>query len=266
MGQGKKAGKKLPAPPQSVVARVVVVAFALRRGGLSVLLAGSDSSPSRTEPGLPDALLGDDESLEEAAARVLREAASLLQVPRHLEQLRVYDAPDHRSCGGQRVITIAFLGVCPEKPEQPAEDPDPFEGWQPLASVAGADATLPPVDAAVVGDALERLSLDLEHTAVATAFFGDAFTEAQLRSVYEAVWGAGAKAGPLRLDAPNFHRAITTLSPAIMEPIPDKRAVTGGRPAALYGPSENVRTSGHALRLDRPISRPKDVGVTRRLH
>jgi 8-oxo-dGTP diphosphatase len=85
------------------------------------------------------------------------------------------------------------------------------------------------VDHARVLDAgVERARAKLEYSPVATAFCGEAFTIADLRRVYEAVWGVS-------LDPRNFHRK-TSGTPGFL--VPTGRETSpgpgGGRPAALY--------------------------------
>ena len=41
----------------------------------------------------------------------------------------------------------------------------------------------------IVHDAIERVRVELEVSGIATAFVGTTFTLAELRSVYEAIWG-----------------------------------------------------------------------------
>src|SRR5207248_419446 len=53
----------------------------------------------------------------------------------------------------------------------------------------------------IVRDAVERVRVDLDRTGIATAFVGPTFTVAELRAVYEAVWG-------VRLDGANFRRRV----------------------------------------------------------
>jgi 8-oxo-dGTP diphosphatase len=80
----------------------------------------------------------------------------------------------------------------------------------------------------IVRDAIERVRVELEVTGVATAFVGTTFTLAELRAVYEAVWG-------VQLDAANFRRSIVAEDGWV---IPTGRRAqpgpAGGRPAELY--------------------------------
>jgi 8-oxo-dGTP diphosphatase len=79
-----------------------------------------------------------------------------------------------------------------------------------------------------VRDAVERVRVDLEQTGIATAFVGPTFTVAELRAVYEAVWG-------VHLDGANFRRQVVSESGWV---IPTGRRArpgsTGGKPAELF--------------------------------
>lgn len=78
----------------------------------------------------------------------------------------------------------------------------------------------------ILVDGLERARSKLEYSALGAAFCGEEFTIAELRSVYEAVWGAP-------VDARNFHRkALAT--PGFLEETGRTTVGATGRPAALY--------------------------------
>ena len=86
----------------------------------------------------------------------------------------------------------------------------------------------------ILADAVERTRAKLEYTNFATAFLDEEFTIAQLRDVYEVVWGHA-------LDAGNFHRKVTRTE-AFVEPTGRRRNVGRGRPAELFraGPEESL--------------------------
>jgi 8-oxo-dGTP diphosphatase len=118
-----------------------------------------------------------------------------------------------------------------------------------------ADATLIPASdaldgkielafdhARIVRDAVERVRIDLELTGIATAFVGPTFTLAELRTVYEAVWGG-------QLDAANFRRSVVAEGGWVIAT--GRRAQPGrggGRPAELY-------RAGPAWKRGSPIHR-----------
>src|ERR687892_571816 len=95
----------------------------------------------------------------------------------------------------------------------------------------------------IVRDAVERVRVDLELRGIATAFLGTTFTLAELRSVYEAVWG-------VQLDSANFRRSLLSESGWV---IPTGRRArpgsTGGKPAELY-------RAGRMWRYGGPIGYP----------
>ena len=80
----------------------------------------------------------------------------------------------------------------------------------------------------VLAAGVERARAKLEYTPLAAAFVGETFTVADLRRVYEAVWGGG-------LDPRNFHRKVTG-TPGFLVPLgrPAPVGPEGGRPAALF--------------------------------
>ena len=78
----------------------------------------------------------------------------------------------------------------------------------------------------ILSDGVERARAKLEYTPLGAAFCPPEFTIAELRRVYEAVWGH-------RLDARNFHRKVTR-TPGFVEPTGGTTTRDGGRPARLY--------------------------------
>jgi 8-oxo-dGTP diphosphatase len=243
---------------ESVNLTVDVVVFSIRDGELNVLLAESDRARDRSSAGLPSGPLRPGEDMDTAALRVVGEVAGAASEPAHVEQLRAYDAAARDAAYWQRTLSIGYVAVQPEAPAGGT--------WVPAAEILDGTYALPQGQADVVRDAVERIRTDLRQTALSTAFLRETFTEAELRAVYEAVWGAAAREDRPTLDAPNFHRSLNAAEPPIVERIPNERASTGGRPAALYRPSEFVREGGPTLRLARPMLQPKHTTVRRRLH
>ena len=245
---------------------VDVVAVTQRQGELAVLLVKASPPGVAGEWALPSCRIGAEEPLEAAARRALDAAAGADLGPSYLEQVRAYDTPAGDGRSGPRTVSLAYVAIVPAAAEIDDASGADAADWRLARSVFSGSVRLAAHQATIVRDALARLQSELEHTAVATAFFRNAFTEAQLRSVYEIVWGAGQATGRLAIDAPNFHRSIASLSPPLLEQLPDERAATGGRPAALYRPSDSVREGGPASCLERPILRPKSGPAKRKVH
>ena len=136
-----------------------------------------------------------------------------------------------------RVVTVAYLALAPG-----------MSLPQPGGDAAGADFVL--VTEAgplafdhdqILADGVERARAKLEYTPLAAAFCPPEFTIAQLRGVYETVWGTA-------LDPRNFHRKVTG-TPGFVVPADGETAGGRGRPAQLY-------RKGPAATLYPPLLRP----------
>ena len=78
----------------------------------------------------------------------------------------------------------------------------------------------------ILRDGVERARAKLEYSGLGAAFCGPVFTVAELRSVYEAVWGR-------RLDKANFHRKVTGAE-GFLRPTGEYTREGRGRPARLF--------------------------------
>lgn len=197
---------------------VDLVVLTVRDGRLDTLLIQRGIPPYQGEWALPGGFVHPDEDLPDAAARELREETG---IGGHLEQLASYGAPGRDPRG--RVVTVAYLALLPHAPTPTAGTDAADASWQPVADIP---AKLAFDHDRILSDGVERARGKLEYTPLAAAFCPPEFTIAQLRAVYEAVWGR-------RLDPRNFHRKVTG-TPGFAEPT--GTAVTGerGRPAQLY--------------------------------
>ena len=143
----------------------------------------------------------------------------------HLEQLGTYGAPGRDPRG--RVVTVAYLALVPDLPAPSAGSrrrAAPLDAGRRPARRPGAGS--PSTTDRILGDGVERARAKLEYTPLAAAFCPDEFTVAELRRVYEAVWGTP-------LDPRNFHRKVTG-TPGFVEPTGGTTTRDGGRPAQLY--------------------------------
>jgi 8-oxo-dGTP diphosphatase len=75
--------------------------------------------------------------------------------------------------------------------------------WYPVEPLLGAAGSLAFEHERILTDAVERARVKLEYTILATAFTEADFTVAELRRIYEIIWGT-------ELDPRNFHRKITS--------------------------------------------------------
>jgi 8-oxo-dGTP diphosphatase len=235
----------------SIAVTVDVVLLTVRNGRLSVLLVKRGAHPFRGRWALPGGFVRVDEDLDDAARRELEEETGVSIEVAHLEQLRTYGAPgrDPRL----RVVSVAYLGLVPDLPRPVgASDASDARFW-PVDDLGGDDGpTLAFDHIHIVTDAVERARAKLEYTSLATSFVEEPFTLADLRRVYEAVWGVS-------LHPANFRRKILS-TPGFVVPTGDDRA-TGRGWADLYRPGGVAQLHPALLRPTPPeLTLPQERG------
>jgi 8-oxo-dGTP diphosphatase len=203
---------------------VDVVLLTVREGVLSVLLVERDTHPYRGQLALPGGFVEVDEDLEAAAVRRLEHETGVRRSAAHVEQLGAFGHP--RRDPRMRVVSVPYLVFAPDLPAPTPGIGTSWVAWVPVRVVEPDRLAFD--HAAVLAAAVERARAKLEYSPVATAFCGEEFTVADLRRVYEAVWG-------VPLDPRNFHRK-TTGTPGFLVPVgrDSVPGPEGGRPAALY--------------------------------
>lgn len=221
-----------PFPPAYVT--VDVVLLTIRDDHLHVLMVQRGSHPWRGSLALPGGFLRQDEDLADGARRELREETGLDVEPVHLEQLGTFGAPDRDPRA--RTVSVAYLAVLPSLPSPVAGTDAADAGWEPVDAMLSEE--LPFDHHKILAAGVARARNKLEYTTLATAFVEPAFTMAELRHVYEVVWGRD-------LDAGNFHRKVVG-STGFVRRTDDQRAGIRGRPASTF-------ERGDALLLHPPI-------------
>lgn len=199
------------------------VMLTIRDGRLCVLLIQRGGFPFKGKWALPGGFVNHDEDVADAAVRELREETGIAADKAHFEQLGTYGEANRDP--RMRVVSVVYLALLPNQdlPEH-GDDADDAD-WKPVDELTtdmfGFDHPK------ILVDALERVRSKLEYTAVATSFLPDEFTLAELRAVYEAIWGR-------KLHASNFNRKVTH-TPGFVERIDGHTTNRGGgRPAQLY--------------------------------
>jgi len=228
-----------PDVPLAAVA-VDLVILTVRGDDLCCLAIRRGIEPYRGLWALPGGFVLPDEDLTAAARRELAEETGLLDLPGHLEQLQTYGTPGRDPRG--RVFSVAYLALAPDLPVPRAGSDAADAEWQPVSGIAGRLAF---DHARILGDGVERARAKLEYTPLAAAFCRETFTVAELRRIYEVVWG-------VHLDPRNFHRKVTSTK-GFVEPTGDSTTRDGGRPAQLY-------RVGDAEILHPPVMRPAVAG------
>ena len=173
------------------------------------------------------------------ARRELAEETGLDDVTRPPRAARDVRRPRPRSADacGQRGLPRARRR--PAGARRPAADAAEAR-WRPVADLLLSPGRLAFDHERILRDGVERARAKLEYSPLATAFCADEFTVAELRRVYEVVWGT-------ELDPRNFHRKVTG-SPGFLEP-------TGRRHDPERRPAGAALRRGAATVLYPPISR-----------
>jgi 8-oxo-dGTP diphosphatase len=204
---------------------VDMVILTMSDGRLHVLLVRRGVAPFKGMWAIPGGFKRPTETLGEAAKRELAQetgvdSASLLT------QFGAYGDPgrDPR----MNVVTVAYLAVLRDVGAIVAGTDAAEAALVPVSEALNGRIELAFDHAQIVRDAVERVRTDLDLTGIATAFVGPTFTLAELRAVYEAVWG-------VQLDGANFRRSVVAERGWV---IPTGRRAqpgsTGGKPAELF--------------------------------
>jgi len=232
-------------PAFAVTVDMVVLTMSDSR--LHVLLVKRGVAPFKGMWAIPGGFKRPTESLDEAAKRELAQetgvdSASLLT------QFGAYGDPgrDPR----MNVVTVAYLAVLRDVGSVVAGTDAEAAALLPVSDALNGKIELAFDHAQILRDAAERVRVDLELTGIATAFVGPTFTLAELRAVYEAVWG-------VHLDGANFRRSVVAEDGWV---IPTGRRTrpgsTGGKPAELYRAGRMWRRGG-PIRYPQPDERRK---------
>jgi len=203
---------------------VDLVVLTVRDDELAVLLVRRGLAPFRGRWALPGGFVHEDEDLLDAAVRELEEETSIGSMGAHLEQLATYGSPRRDPRG--RVVTVACLALVPRLATPTAGSDAAEANWVALGRLLDDPRRLAFDHHRILTDGVERARAKLEYSPLGLAFCADEFTIAELRRVYQAVWGTS-------LDPRNFHRKVTGTRGFIVE---TGRTTTrdGGRPAQLY--------------------------------
>ncbi len=206
-------------PPRAVTVDIAV--FTVTDGRLHVLMLerGPDEPWFPGKFALPGSFVGDDENLQQAAVRVLWEKVGL-DLPMHtLEQFGAYGDPDRDP--RMRVISIGFMGLIASTM---IEDLDAgsvlppeleFERqrcWMAVDDLIDSEVAMVAFDhLRILEEARDRLRVRVEETDAALELLPEPFTLAQLREVYEAIWG-------MTIDPGNFAKRVGRVE-GFIEPI-----------------------------------------------
>lgn len=222
-------------PPALAISTVI---FALRPSAVSgrptlwLPLVRRIREPYRGMWALPGGPLSYAESLQDAAARNLRETTGL--APKYLEQLYAFGGLDRSPT--QRVVSIVYWALVQPDEAALAEESENVRWFR-----ADQVERLAFDHNQIVDYALWRLRNKMEYSSIAYYFLGETFTLAQVREVYEAVLDK-------QLDPANFRRQLNAT--------PDIEATDEYLQGGRHRPPRLYRYTGSAAQRSGPGPEP----------
>ena len=172
------------------------VIFGLHEGKLNILLIKRRMMPGRDKWSLMGGFVEEEESLDDAAKRVLHQLTGLENV--YMEQVGTFGAIDRDP--GARVISVAYCALLnfEEQDHQRVNANDAH--WIPFDEMPQLFFDHP----LIVDKALEYLRHQVKKKPLVFQFLPELFTLSQLQAVYEAILGE-------KLDKRNFRKRILEL-------------------------------------------------------
>ena len=165
---------------------VDLLVFTIEEDRLKILTIRRQYPPFEGQRALPGVFVRDDETLDQAARRGLREETGLEDI--YFEQLYTWGAPDRDP--RRRVISVSYLALV---------DAQRLRGFGPGLRTTGAELAdvqelLTAEDLAfdhrqIIACGRERLAGKVEYTPIAFSLVPEEFTLPQLQRVYELLLG-----------------------------------------------------------------------------
>lgn len=227
--------KSDPIPYERSSVTVDVVLLGLFRGHPAALLLKRDQEPFADHWALPGGFLDINETLNDAAWRVLRDKIGITDA--HLEQLYTFDYVDGDP--RMRIITVAYLALLDDQAFADAlaraphllsagiEVPWQGETGGPITALSpsGEPLSLAFDHADILALAILRLRGKLDYSDVGFALLPEHFTLRQLQDVHETILGT-------TLNKPAFRRRM--LDKGWIAATGTREAGTSYRPAELF--------------------------------
>jgi 8-oxo-dGTP diphosphatase len=219
---------------------VDVVLLAVRAESLATVAVRRDEHPFKDRWALPGGFVRMEESLDAAAARVLREKAGLTDI--FLEQLYTFGAPERDP--RTRVVSIAYYALVDAHRFAGVEKRDVTVGQIDVAPRDAEDAQVRLVHGGktlpiafdhdrILTTAIKRIRGKVNYTPIAFALLPPSFTLYDIQRVYQTVLNK-------TLNKDSFRKTI--LGSGWIEPTGKMQAQVGHRPARLYRLRPDVRS------------------------
>jgi 8-oxo-dGTP diphosphatase len=200
------------APRRSLSLSVDVVLLSPRDGTLSVLLIGWAPDGARRRSALPTGTIRPGESVDDAAARIARDA--LGATPSHLEQAGAFGGA--RRSTQEMAVGLAYVGLAPL-----GTVARPGTTWVAVSETTSSGSRQQEEIERAIGAVRARV----EHQPIAFRLLPEMFTLSELQAVYEMLLGRP-------LHKASFRRSLHAA--ALVEATDEWRSEGRGRPAQLF--------------------------------
>ncbi len=196
------------------------VLFGFDGGELKILLIERNEEPFKDWWALPGNLVGENESVDQSASRILRELTGLSDI--YMEQYYTFGEVNRHPQG--RVITVAYYAMLRLGGDK---------ALKPLTSYAKKAQWINVKELPKLGfdhqhiydKGLEKIKRRIKHLPIAFELLPEKFTLTQVQNVYELILGK-------KLDKRNFRKKI--LSFGVLKELNEKQKGVSFRAATLY--------------------------------
>lgn len=217
---------------QKVFVSVDCIVFGFDEGRLELLIGRRQMDPGRGEWSLYGGFVGSDESLEDAANRVLYSLTGLKQI--YMRQVGAYGAIDRDP--GERVISVAYCALINKKDYDPSLLDQYGLEWVSIDDLPRLYSD----HNRMVEDAIGQLRRHIKTEPLSFNLLPELFTLTQLQHVYEAIQGS-------EIDKRNFRKRIKQIDVIEKTNLIDK--LSSKRGAALYRFNEKAYKDDPSFRL-----------------
>jgi 8-oxo-dGTP diphosphatase len=196
------------------------VLFGFDNGELKVLLIERNGQPFKDWWALPGNLVGENESVDQSASRILHELTGLSNI--YVEQYYTFGEVDRHPQG--RVISVAYyamLRLSGDKALKPLTSYVKNVQWINIKEMP----KLAFDHQNIFNKALEKIKRRIKHLPIAFELLPEKFTLTQVQNVYELILGK-------KLDKRNFRKKI--LSFGVLKELNEKQKGVSFRAATLY--------------------------------
>lgn len=193
------------------------IIFGFDEEGLKLLLINRAFEPEKGKWSLMGGLLRNDESLDEAAQRVLHQLTGLRNI--YLEQLLAFGEVDRDPV--ERIVSVAYFALINIRQHDKELERKFGAQWFPVSQIPELIFD----HDRMVQEARERLRYRASHQPIGFELLPEKFTMPELQRLYEAIYDT-------TMDKRNFQRRILTMD--ILERLEEKQRGTSKKGAYYY--------------------------------